>query len=394
MISWSSLLTGELQLRDSLRYSASPTFIPKIVVWNTTSRCNLSCRHCYFEATSTEDPHELTKLEAQDFIEDLAGSKVPVLLFSGGEPLLRKDIFELGRFANDKGIRSVLSTNGTLITEAIAERIKDAGFSYIGISLDGMQEVNDWFRQKKGAFSKALRGIRNCKNVGLKVGLRFTITRDNFKELEYIFKIVETESIPRLCLYHLVYTGRGRNLKERDINHQEKRKILDLIWQRTLDFHQEGLETEILTVDNHADAVWIYLRLKKMDPGRAEKALRLLKIQGGNSSGLRIGAVDNHGEIYADQFWRSHSLGNIRRVKFSEVWKDGKNGFLNDLRNRKDLLKGRCKKCKYLAICNGNFRARAEAVFGDSWSEDPACYLNDEEIAGGEFSTSLEQYHG
>lgn len=387
MISWSSLLTGELQSYDNLRYSTSPSFIPKIVVWNTTSRCNLSCQHCYFEATNTGDLNELTQSEAQDFIKDLAELKVPVLLFSGGEPLLRKDIFELGRFAKDRGIRPVLSTNGTLITEAVAEGIKDAGFSYVGISLDGMEEVNDWFRQEKGAFSKAISGIRNCQKIGLKVGLRFTITRDNFRELGHIFDIIETESIPRFCLYHLVYTGRGRSLKERDISHEEKREMLELIRQRTLDFHRRGLKIEILTVDNHADGAWIYLRLKESDSVRAEKALRLLEIQGGNSSGIRIGAVDNHGEIYADQFWRSHSLGNIRKVKFSEVWKDGRNAFLNDLRNRKNLLKGRCRKCKYLAICNGNFRSRAEAVSGDPWTEDPACYLSDEEIE----SSSLPQ---
>ena len=380
MISWTKLLTDYVQDNDSLRYADNPTCIPKIVVWNTTSHCNLGCQHCYFEATEKQDPLELTKDEAKDFIEDLGKFKVPVLLFSGGEPLLRQDLFELGKFAKDRGIKTVLSTNGTLITKKIAEEIKEAGFSYVGISLDGMQEINDWFRCSEGAFSKTLRGIRNCLDVGLKVGLRFTITRDNLKDLPHIFDLVEKESIQRLCLYHLVYIGRGNSLKERDTTLQEKREMLEFIWGKTLDFYRKRIRSEILTVDNHADGVWIYLQFKKSDPKRSKTVLEFLKIQGGNTSGVNIGAVDNRGNIFADQFWRRHSMGNIRTDRFSEVWRSGKNDFLQDLRNRSMLLRGRCKMCRYLEICNGNFRARAEAVSGDIWAEDPACFLTDEEI--------------
>lgn len=381
MISWTKLLTGKTQDHDNLRYSSHNGHTPRIVVWNTTSVCNLSCRHCYFDAKQTADPNELGIKEARAFIEDLAEFKVPVLLFSGGEPLLRKDIFELGEFTKDIGIRAVLSTNGTLITQDVAKKIIRAGFSYVGISLDGIEKNNDYFRRKKGAFTRALTGIKNCQNSGLKVGLRFTVTRYNFKDLPAIFNLVERQNISRLCIYHLVYTGRGSELTNQDLSHQERREILEFIWQKVYEFYRKKLNIEVLTVDNHADGVWIYLKLKKKNSKRAEKVLELLKVQGGNSSGMKIGAVDNYGNIYADQFLRTHPLGNIHNEKFSEVWQDKDNKFLQDLRNRKIFINGRCQKCSFLRICNGNFRARAEAAFGDPWAEDPACYLTEQEIS-------------
>lgn len=380
MISWTKLLTGQSQDSDNLRYSEHIDYAPKVVVWNATSRCNLRCQHCYFKASDKASPGELNKQEGMSFIEDLAEFDVPVLLFSGGEPLLREDIFELGRFAANHGIWTVLSTNGTLITEEVAKKIKESGFRYVGISLDGMEGTNDWFRQQKGAFAQALSGIRSCRKAGLKVGLRFTLTKCNFRELPDIFNLVEKEHVPRLCLYHLVCVGRGTNIKEKDLSHEEKREVLELVWKRTMNFSRKGLNIEILTVDNHADGVWIYLRLKRSDPERAQTVLKLLEAQGGNSSGIKIGATDDCGDIYADQFWRTHLLGNIRQRRFSQVWQDEANVFLRNLRDRRSLLKGRCQRCNFLSICNGNFRARAEEVSGDIWAEDPGCYLSEEEI--------------
>ncbi len=383
MISWTDLLNSKSDLTkipkaSHLSYSSLKS--PEVVVWNVTSHCNLSCRHCYFEATPQKGSSELNTEGARDFIRDLAMLKVPALLFSGGEPLLRRDIFELGRFARDSGIRPVLSTNGTLITDKTAKRIKEAGFSYVGVSLDGMEKINDEFRKKQGAFSLAMAGIRNCKKANLKVGLRFTLTKYNFKDLPDIFELVEKESIPRLCIYHLVYTGRGDNLRNKDLTYKEKRQILELIWQKTLNFHKKGLDIEILTVDNHSDGVWIYQRLRKKNPIQAKLVLELLKIQGGNNSGIRIGAVDNYGNVYADQFLRTRPLGNIRNRRFSDIWQDDNNSFLQALRDRKPLLRGKCQRCNYFVLCNGNFRARAEAVSGDIWQEDPGCYLTEEEI--------------
>jgi radical SAM protein with 4Fe4S-binding SPASM domain len=303
-----------------------------------------------------------------------------VLLFSGGEPLLRNDIFELADFARKRGIRIALSTNGTLITGKVAEQIRSAGFAEAGISLDGIGEKNDRFRGKKGAYDAALRGIRNCIALGLRVSLRLTITRSTYLEIPAIFELVEREGVERVCFYHLAYVGRASELSQYDLSHSETRAVIDLISERTMDFYRRGLPKEILTVDNHTDGVYLYLRLKNQAPNRARQVMTLLQVNGGNNSGIRIGAVDEVGNVHPDQFWQHYSFGNVRQRKFGDIWMDTSEPLMHGLRDRKKLLKGRCAKCHYLNLCNGNLRVRAEAVYGDIWAEDPACYLTDSEI--------------
>ncbi len=377
MISISRLLCDNIGPGDNLRYGGPQ---PPIVVWNCTRQCNLHCLHCYADAKSVCSPDEMNTEEAKAFIRGLAEFGVPVLLFSGGEPLLRKDIFELGGFARERGIRPALSTNGTLISKSVAETLRELGFSEVGISLDGIEENNDRFRGKEGAFKSALRGIRTCVSKGLRVSLRLTITQFNYRDIPTILQLVEDENIGRVCFYHLAYSGRGGKLQEEDLSLKETRAVVDLICQRTQDYYQRGMTKEILTVDNHADGVYLYLKLKQQDPQRAKKALALLKRNGGNNSGIRIGAVDDLGNVHPDQFWWHYSLGNVRKRKFGDIWMDLGEPLMRGLKDRKGLLKGRCGKCQYLDLCNGNLRVRAEAVYGDVWAEDPACYLTDEEI--------------
>ena len=314
------------------------------------------------------------------FIRDLVDFGVPVILFSGGEPLLRKDLFPLASLARELKIRVALSTNGTLITDGIAREISRIGFAEVGISLDGIGANNDHFRGRNGAFEAALAGIRNCIAMGLRVSLRLTITRFNYQEIPAIFRLVENEGIDRVCFYHLAYSGRGGSLREKDINHAQTREVVDSICEHALNLYRRGLRKEILTVGNHADGIYLYLKLRKDDPQRADKALELLQVNGGNNSGIKIGAVDDRGNVHPDQFWWHYSLGNVRQRKFADIWTDTSEPLLKGLKNRKDLLKGRCARCQYLDLCNGNLRVRAEAVFGDIWAEDPACYLTDEEI--------------
>jgi radical SAM protein with 4Fe4S-binding SPASM domain len=314
------------------------------------------------------------------FIRDLAEFGVPVVLFSGGEPTLRRDFFELASYARQNGLRIALSTNGTLITREVAEKMKDIGFAEIGISLDGIGPNNDRFRGRNGAYEAALEGIRNCVVLGLRVSLRLTITRFNYQEISRILQLVEDEGIERVCFYHLAYSGRGGTLRNEDIDHSQTRSVLDLICERAVDMHNRGLRKEILTVGNHADGVYLYLKAQKGDPLRAGKILSLLKTNGGNNSGVRIGAVDDLGNVHPDQFWWHYTLGNVMKRKFGDIWSDTSEPLLRGLRGRKELLKGRCARCSFLDICNGNLRVRAEAVFGDVWAEDPACYLSDEEI--------------
>jgi 12,18-didecarboxysiroheme deacetylase len=391
VIGISKLYCGTVEPSDALRYGRDSKKLPShllqfssdkkpVVVWSVGQRCNLKCIHCYSQSKDIEYPDELTTKEAKAMLDDMAEFGVPVVLFSGGEPTMRPDLLELIAYAKEKGLRAVISTNGTLITEEKARELKDIGLSYVGISLDGMKETNDRFRGVTGAFDAAIQGIRNCKKVGIKVGLRFTINKRNAQDIPAIFDLIEEEDIPRVCFYHLVYSGRGSKLIDEDLSHEETRQVVDLIMDKTREFHKRGKKLEVLTVDNHADGPYVYLRLLKEDPKRAKEVYELLMMNEGNSSGKGIACISWDGAVHPDQFWRQYIFGNIRQRRFSEIWMDTSNELMSKLKNKKPHVKGRCAKCKWLNICGGNFRARAEAYYGDMWAQDPACYLTDEEI--------------
>jgi len=391
MIGISKLYCGGVEPSDALRYGRKAKDLPShllqfsedkkpIVVWNCTRRCNLKCVHCYSHSQDIEYAEEMSTEEGKRLIDQLADFGAPVILFSGGEPLVRKDLFELIQYATSKKLRAVISTNGTLIKPEVAKRLQDFDLSYVGVSLDGTEEVNDRFRGIEGAFARAVAGIRNCMEAGLKVGLRFTINGRNASEIPAIFDLVEKEGIPRICFYHLVYAGRGSELIKEDLDHEETRRVVDLIIDRTADLHRRGLPKEVLTVDNHADGVYLYLRLLREDPERAKQVFELLQFNEGNSSGRGIACVSWDGTVHPDQFWRHLALGNVRERSFGEIWTDAGNEFLMKLKDKKKYVTGRCARCKWLDICAGNFRVRAEAVTGDVWAPDPACYLTDEEI--------------
>lgn len=383
MIGISKLYCGRAGKSDALRYgqtaargSAGPERKP-VVVWNCTQRCNLRCRHCYSSSGTESAADELSTAAAGAMIDDLAAFGVPVLLFSGGEPLLRADLPELIDRAAASGMRTVLSTNGTLITSELIGRLKRAGVDYVGVSLDGLADANDDFRGRRGAFDLAFAGIRNCLDAGIRVGVRMTMNRRNAADVPGIFDLVQREGIPRVCFYHLVYTGRGRELRKDALSSRQTRAAVDLIMDRAADLP----DTEVLTVDNHADGPYVYLRLLREDPVAAERCLELLRRAGGNSSGVGIGCVSWNGDVLPDQFWRNHVLGNVREKPFSRIWSDPSQPLLAQLRQRRQYFTGRCARCGWVSVCNGNLRARAEAVSDDIWHDDPACYLTDEEIA-------------
>jgi 12,18-didecarboxysiroheme deacetylase len=391
MIGISKLYCGTVEPSDALRYGRHSGKLPShllqfsrdkrpVVVWNITRRCNLKCVHCYAHAKDRKFENELSTEEGLALLDDLAQFGVPVVLFSGGEPLMRADLPQLAEYTVKKGMRAVISTNGTLITSEVAQTLKAIGLSYVGISLDGSEPVNDRFRAVKGAYQKALEGIRNCQAAGIKVGLRFTINRFNRDEVPKIFDLIEDMNIPRACFYHLVYAGRGSKLIDDDLSHAETRQVVDLIMDRTRALCDNGKPKEILTVDNHADGPYVYLRLLKEDPQRAAQVLELLKMNEGNNSGRGIGCISWDGQVHADQFWRHHSFGNIRQRPFSEIWNDLSEPLLAKLKVKKEHVTGRCAQCRWLDVCGGNFRVRAEAATGDLWAPDPACYLSDAEI--------------
>ena len=391
MIGISKLYCGTVEPSDALRYGRLSSSLPShllqfssdkrpVVVWNVTRQCNLKCVHCYAHAKDESFENELSFEEGKALIDDLAGFGVPVLLFSGGEPLVRKDLPDLAAYAVEKGMRAVISTNGTLITKKMARTLKEIGLSYVGISLDGMETINDRFRGVRGAFDKAMQGIRNSQEAGIKVGLRFTINKANVQEIPSIFDLLEEMDIPRVCFYHLVYAGRGSKMVEEDLSHEETRAAVDLIMVRTKDLHDRGKPKEVLTVDNHADGPYLYLRMLKEDPERAKEVLDLLKMNEGNNSGRGIGCISWDGSVHPDQFWRHHSFGNIKDRPFSEIWTDLSEPLMGKLKEKKNHVTGRCATCGWLSICAGNFRVRAEAVYDDVWAPDPACYLSDAEI--------------
>ena len=391
MIGISKLYCGTIEPSDALRYGRKSKSLPShllqfakdkkpVVVWNCTRRCNLRCVHCYAHARDQVYEGELSTSEGEALLDDLADFGSPVVLFSGGEPIMRPDLPHLVRHAVSTGMRAVISTNGTLITREVAAELKDLGLSYVGVSLDGMPETNDRFRGVKGAFDQAMQGIANCQEVGLKVGVRFTMSRHNVHDVPAIFDLIEEHGIPRVCFYHLVYAGRGSKLIEEDLSHQETRETVDLIIDRTKGLYDRGMEVEVLTVDNHTDGPYLYLRMEREGAERAEQVMALLKMNGGNSTGVGIGCVGNTGDVHADQFWRHYSFGNVRERPFSEIWMDTSDELMAKLKEKKEHVKGRCHLCKWLDICAGNFRVRAEAVTGDIWAAEPACYLTDEEI--------------
>ncbi len=390
MINLTRLYLGETQPADGLRYGngahvpfASAAERKPVVVWNITRRCNLRCIHCYSDSEPRGYTGELDFRECKAVIDDLAQFGVPAVLLSGGEPLTHPDFFAIARYATERGLRLTLSTNGTLLRRATAYSLRAIGFSYVGISLDGIGEIHDTFRGRKGAFEGAVEAFRNCRRVGQKVGLRLTLTRHTIDNLGEILDFIEAEDIPRVCFYHLVFSGRGAGLQL--VDPLRVRAAMDLILDRIKLWQSQGVTREVLTVDQPADAAYVYLRLSRENPERAKEALQLMTWNGGgaNGSGVGIGNIDSGGRVHPDQFWQTHTLGNVREKPFSRIWTESQDDLLLGLRNRLPRLRGRCGKCQHLASCGGGFRVRAAQFHNDPWAPDPGCYLTEEEALGG-----------
>jgi radical SAM protein with 4Fe4S-binding SPASM domain len=352
-----------------------------VVAWNITRACNLRCRHCYSNSDSHRADGELTTVEAKKVIDDLASYGVPVILFSGGEPILRGDLFELIDYARSKNIKTVMSTNGTLIDSGVAERIIKAGVDYVGVSLDSAEEsVHDDFRRVAGAWRKTMDAIRRLKGLGQKVGLRITLAGATIDGLDAIFELLDRESIDRVCFYHLVPVGRGS--AESMVPIAKIRRGVETILTRTREMISAGRKIEVLTVDNHCDGPFVYLKLKAAGDPRAEEVYKMLQWNGGAlaSGGVGIACIDWSGNVHPDQFRMDYTLGQVREKRFSEIWDNADEPMLKKLRNRREFITGRCATCRFFELCGGGLRARAMNLTGDPWASDPGCYLSDEEI--------------
>jgi len=351
-----------------------------VVIWNLVRRCNLNCRHCYSLSADTDFPGELSTEQVFTVMDDLKAFRVPVLILSGGEPLLRPDIFEISARAKAMGFYVALSTNGTLVDDAMADRIAEIGYDYLGISLDGIGEVHDRFRRQAGAFDASLRGLRLCRGRGIKVGVRFTMTENNVGSLVGLLDLVEKERIDKFYLSHLVYAGRGNRYRGDDAYHQTTRRAMDLLFERCWAHVERGEHKEFVTGNNDADGVWFLKWVEKKFPERIEHIRQKLEVWGGNASGVNVANIDNLGIVHPDTMWWHHDLGNVKERPFSEIWQDTSDPVMAGLKAHPRKVKGRCGACRHVAICGGNTRVRAQQLTGDPWEEDPACYLTDEEI--------------
>jgi pseudo-rSAM protein/SPASM domain protein len=393
MISVSKLLCDAAAEGDGLRYDAADEADREqirerkqrrpVVVWNATRQCNLYCDHCYAGADVEGAPGEFTTAEAKSLVDDLAEYGVPVLLFSGGEPLVRDDLVELVDYATDAGLRAVLSTNGTLLTAEKARALRDAGLAYAGVSVDGLPERNDDFRGKEGAFDAAVRGIENCLDAGLKTGLRYTVTASNVADLEGVVDLLTDVGLDRFCFYHLDYGGRGREIVDADLDPDARRECVETVCEMTREYHARGEEIETLLVGNYADAAYIveYAR-EHLGESVARRVYEYLRVNGGDPAGERVADVDYQGNVHPTQFWQGYSLGNVRDRPFGDIWEDESNPLLQALRNREDRLTGRCGDCAYRDVCRGGSRLRALTVEDDLFAPDPQCYLTEGERAG------------
>ncbi len=351
-----------------------------VVIWNLIRRCNLTCKHCYSISADTDFPNELSTAQVFEVMDDLKAFGVPVLILSGGEPLLRPDLFEIARHAKAMGFYTALSTNGTLIDDSNIDRIAGVGFDYLGISIDGVRETHDRFRRKAGAFDASMAALRRCRALGIKVGLRFTMTQDNADELPQLLQLMDDEGIDKFYFSHLNYAGRGNKNRKDDTHFQTTREAMDRVFARALADVQAGRNTEFVTGNNDADGVYLLHWVRRHHPERAEHIEARLRQWGGNSSGVNIANIDNQGRVHPDTMWWHYDLGNVKVRPFSEIWQDTSDPIMAGLKQSPRPVKGRCASCRYLEICNGNTRVRALQLSHDPWAEDPGCYLTDEEI--------------
>lgn len=379
MINISKLYCGLAGESDDLRYQKPDSFGP-IVVYNCTARCNLRCLHCYSYSEAECAGTELSTDQAKKMLSQLTGVNCPVILFSGGEPLLREDLFELLAEAKQLELRTVISSNGTLIDSAAAGQLANVGVSYVGVSIDGKEAFHDKFRQVSGSFKAAIKGIENCQKAGIKTGLRFTIIKANAEQIPAVFDIAASNDVKRICFYHLIRSGRAKGLAEQILTAGQTRQVLDMIIQLTDEFVTKGLIDEVLTVDNHADGPYLLAKMRKQNNPRYEEAKKLLLANGGNKVGQKIACVGWDGNVYADQFWRNYSLGNIKDKIFKQIWENSTEPVLNKLRNKSQFADARCLTCKWFNLCKGNYRFLNSQADDEYWLNEPACYLTDEEI--------------
>ncbi|WP_454712661.1 heme d1 biosynthesis radical SAM protein NirJ [Cupriavidus nantongensis] len=352
-----------------------------VVIWNLIRRCNLNCRHCYATSADTDFKGELDTAEALDVLRQLHDARVPALILSGGEPLLRPDLYQIAAHARALGFHLSLSSNGTLLDAGHAARLAAAGFDYVGVSLDGLPATHDRFRRSDGAFAQALAGLRTARAAGLRVGVRMTLTEANAAQLPELVALAEHEGIDKFYLSHFNYAGRARSHRADDARHARTRAALDWLFDHVWQRARQGSAGDFVTGNNDADGVYLLYWIASRFPHRVADMRRRLERWGGNATGVGVANIDNLGNVHPDTMWWHVTLGNVRQRPFGAIWADRADPLMAGLASTPRPLQGRCAGCAHRAICNGNTRVRAFALTGNPWAEDPGCYLSDAEIA-------------
>ena len=356
------------------------TAAPFLVVWDFTKQCNLKCKHCYENAGAKPADDELTTKEAKSIIDQFADIGVVALAFSGGEPLMREDFFEVAEYAAKKEFYVSVASNGTLITPSVAKKLKDIGVAYIEVSLDGFEKEHDRFRRVPGSWKKTCQGIRNCVAAGLDMCVATTVTHHNLKTIPKLLEFVERElKANRFIAFNYIPTRRGKGIAKTDITPEERENLLKFLYSKLID---KGCSLDIFsTAPQYArvamefDATSIPAHFVNRDTvqllkGRADN---LSEFIGGCGAGRLYCALEPNGDVQPCVFIPI-KVGNLREKNLKEIWEDSP--VLKQLRNR-DEYKG-CGNCKYKYLCGG-CRARAYGYSGDLRGPDPGCIINSEE---------------
>lgn len=346
-----------------------------VVVWNINRKCNMTCPHCYAGAKLNPAFDGVSSKQAMDIIEKMADFGITMLIISGGEPLMRDDVYNIISHASKRGMSCAISSNGTLITSEVATRLKETGVYYVGISIDGMETFNDAYRGLEGGFNQALNGATACLEAGLKVGIRITVSKQNRDQVFPLLDLTKRIGAHRFYLSHLVYGGRGKSYSRYDLAHKETENLIKTLFEESYNMVKDKDKLSIVTGGNDADGVMLYFFIRdKLGDDKAKMCHKILEMRGGNSAGEKIINIDHKGDVFPDQFWREESLGNICNQPLEEILQ---HPLIAQLKDREEMLKGKCSKCSFLSICRGSHRERALAEYGDIWAEDPSCYITE-----------------
>lgn len=342
-------------------------FTPKWIAWEITRRCNLKCIHCRSSSEIEVNAHpDFSTEEAFRIINDITSYAKPVIVLSGGEPLLRKDVFEIARYGTDKGLRMCLATNGTLVDDSVCDKIKSSGMKIVSLSLDGSNEkTHDDFRNQKGAFEGTIHAATLFRKYGIEFIINSSFTKRNQEEIPKVYKLAKNIGATAWYMFMIVPTGRGEEIMNELISKEDYEEILE--WH----YHMEKDEKDILVRPTCAPHYYrVVLQKSKEEGTKFER--RTLKFSTGGAKGCIAGqliALIDVDENVLPCSYFPKSAGNLKNQSFKDVWENSQ--LFKELRDFKSY-KGKCGSCEYITVCGG-CRARAYSIYGDYLEEEPFC---------------------